>query len=260
MYLYREDFIDKLTFLKRSEHTIKGYDSDMFKFYKKYSEVNENSLQDYIFYLSNKNISAHSIQRFLSSVKIYCKFFGININFSVITKPRLAIRESSYIDDAVFEAGINNIKKEKRFNKPKQFIIDSFKVLYNTGLRIDEFMSLSIEDIVEKRNELVVIGKGNKERTVPINNEILDILKNKEFYTFINSLGSSTFLFWVKKYFGKEFSPHSFRHGYTTKLVNGGASEYTVKKVLGHASYTTTLRYFHAPREAVAQEVLKIIS
>jgi len=135
-----------------------------------------------------------------------------------------------------------------------------FDILYKTGLRVDELLSLSNNNIDRENNVLRVIGKGNKERFIPIHETILMILLDDSFYKILQKLSSGTIWYWTKKYFGKDFSPHSFRHGFTTRLIKKGLKERAIMSVLGHSSYTTTLRYFHENRDETHKEIIKALS
>jgi len=243
--------------LNRSNNTVKAYTNDLAKYFENYDAITESNLQSYI--IKNKNLSASSMHRRITAIKVYCKLFNIDINFSIIAKPRLKYREANFITDTAFKEGIQRIRVYKFRKHSRDHVSNLFDMLYNTGLRIDELTHLNKSNIDTETKSLVVIGKGNKERRIPVNDRILFYL-DQYFITFLNRTSKSTISFWTKLFFGKEYSPHSFRHGYTTKLINSGAGENIVKKVLGHESFTTTLRYFHNNFEEITDAVNLAIS
>ncbi len=142
------------------------------------------------------------------------------------------------------------------------------EVLYGCGLRVSELVTLKLADIYEQEECLRVIGKGDKERWVPINSRALALLMTyihnvrscqtvrhgEEKYIFISRLGrhlSRNFVFMflrdavTKAGIEKHVSPHSLRHSFATELVNGGADLRAVQEMLGHAKIATTEIYTH---------------
>ena len=152
------------------------------------------------------------------------------------------------------------------------------EVLYGCGLRVSELVGLRLSNIYEDEQYLQVIGKGNKERWVPINEHALRLLMNYvhtirshqpvrpgyEKYVFINRLGTSlsrnyVFMFLKdaveKAGIGKRVSPHSLRHSFATELVEHGADLRAVQEMLGHESISTTEIYTHISRETLRNTI-----
>ncbi len=147
-----------------------------------------------------------------------------------------------------------------------------FETLYSCGLRVTELVSLKISNLYLDIGFVKVIGKGDKERLVPIGSEAIkhiqlymdnirvhvDIKKGEEDMLFLNKHGKRmsrimVFLY-LKEYAAlagiqKSISPHTFRHSFATHLIEGGADLRVVQEMLGHASITTTEIYTHLDRD-----------
>ncbi|MFM9908600.1 MAG: tyrosine-type recombinase/integrase, partial [Chitinophagaceae bacterium] len=146
------------------------------------------------------------------------------------------------------------------------------ETLYSCGLRVSELVNLKISQLYTDIGFIRVIGKGDKERLVPIGSsaiKYIDIYKNQlrvhitakqghEDFLFLNNRGaqlSRVMIFLIlkdlvkKAGIKKNISPHSFRHSFATHLVEGGADLRAVQEMLGHASITTTEIYTHLDRE-----------
>jgi integrase/recombinase XerD len=146
------------------------------------------------------------------------------------------------------------------------------EVLYSSGLRVSELVELKKSQVFEDVGFLRVVGKGNKERLVPIGKDALKYLKiyqdevrvhqtpakGNEEYVFLNRRGQKltrVMIFLIIKKTAeqarikKNISPHTFRHSFATHLVEGGADLRAVQEMLGHESITTTEIYTHLNRE-----------
>ena len=141
-------------------------------------------------------------------------------------------------------------------------------VLYATGIRVSELINLSLIDFIADENVVRIIGKGNKERIVPMSTRDIDCINqyivkeravlcrkaNSSGYLFLNNRGNkiSRVSIWkiLKKYtllsgLSKEVSPHTIRHTFATHLIQGGANLRIVQELLGHADISTTQIYTH---------------
>lgn len=149
------------------------------------------------------------------------------------------------------------------------------EILYATGLRVSELVTLSIAQISQNEGVVRVMGKGNKERLVPLGEEALDWLKKYLLETRIpllagkvsNALfvtrrgeGMTRQMFWylIRKYalqvdIKKPLSPHTLRHAFATHMINHGADLRVVQLLLGHADISTTQIYTHVARERLKQ-------
>lgn len=154
------------------------------------------------------------------------------------------------------------------------------ETLYSCGLRVTEMISLKLSNLHFDIGYVKVLGKGNKERLVPVGDEAikhitiyrdtvrnhLDIKKGFEDFVFLNARGRSLsriFVFQQIKLLAslakikKNISPHTFRHSFATHLVKGGADLRAVQQMLGHESITTTEIYTHLDREYLRETIMR---
>ena len=152
------------------------------------------------------------------------------------------------------------------------------EVLYSSGLRVSELTDLRLSNIYEDIGFLRVVGKGSKERLVPIGKDALKYLKiyreevrvhvaiaeGHRDYVFLNRRGKKltrvmvfTIIKGLAKKVGldKNISPHTFRHSFATHLIEGGADLRAVQEMLGHESITTTEIYTHLDRDYLRQVI-----
>jgi integrase/recombinase XerD len=150
------------------------------------------------------------------------------------------------------------------------------EMLYSSGLRVSELVELKMSQIFDEVGFLKVVGKGNKERLVPIGKDALRYLrlyedhvrvhqtptKGHEEYVFLNRRGqklSRVMVFLMikktaeKAGINKNISPHTFRHSFASHLIEGGADLRAVQEMLGHESITTTEIYTHLDRDYLRQ-------
>ena len=169
------------------------------------------------------------------------------------------------------EAILNGIDLSKPEGHRNKAIIE---VMYGCGLRVSEVVNLRISNLHFRENYVRIIGKGDKERLVPIGHTAqqavllylegyrmhLKIKKGEEDIVFLNRRGSRLsreMIFMMIKEMAaaagirKTISPHTFRHSFATHLVEGGADLRAVQEMLGHESITTTEIYTHLDREYV---------
>ena len=154
------------------------------------------------------------------------------------------------------------------------------ETLYSCGLRVSELINLSFQNLFLDIGFIKVIGKGSKERLVPIGSQAIkfinlynenyrkgmNVKKGNEGYLFLNRRGSKlsrNMIFIIVKNiaislnFKKNISPHTFRHSFATHMIEGGADLRAVQEMLGHESITTTEIYTHLNREYLREVVNK---
>jgi integrase/recombinase XerD len=154
------------------------------------------------------------------------------------------------------------------------------EVLYSCGLRVSELVDLKISSIYWNDTFIRIIGKGNKERLVPVSSHALKLIKNylnqvrnhqriakgSEDFIFLNNRGkplTRVMVFTIIKQLAtqiglkKNISPHTFRHSFATHLIQNGADLRAVQEMLGHESITTTEIYTHLDRKFLFDTVLK---
>ncbi len=270
----------------RSQNTIDAYHRDSRRFleiikYKNHQTLKElkpTDISNYLKKLKEGGLSSASLARNLAAVKgflRYCLNEGIiEANPAQnISAPRLWRRMPSVLSTGQVESILTAPTDETAQGVRDGAMLET---LYATGLRVSELVSLQMKDINLDAGYLSTVGKGSKERLVPLGEYATrrvtnyrsgarqDILKGKvSEYLFVSRFGKrmSRQSFWkiVKKYalkagIRKEISPHSLRHSFATHLLEHGADLRTVQQMLGHSDITTTQIYTH-----VAQTRLKEI-
>jgi integrase/recombinase XerD len=264
-------------------NTISAYLNDISKFAQyldfagKKFEVENIDVEDikkFITWINELGMQVSSQSRVISGLK---SFFGFLLIEDVITTdPTLLLempRISKLLPDTLNIEEINSIVEAVDASKPdgirNKAIIE---VLYGCGLRVTELINLKISNLFYQEEYLKVIGKGNKERIMPVGSVALkfiriyleevrvhiDIKSGFEDYVFLSRLGSAlsrVAVFNIVKDLAaraginKSISPHTFRHSFATHLIEGGADLRAVQEMLGHSSITTTEIYTHINRD-----------
>jgi integrase/recombinase XerD len=188
---------------------------------------------------------------------------------SALESPKLSRKLPDTLNIHEVNSLISAIDASKPEGMRNKAIIE---VLYGCGLRVSELVTLKISDIHFKSEFIKVLGKGNKERIIPIGstalNQVaiyikeirvhLNVKKGYENFVFLNRLGSGLSRISVftmikdlaeKTGLQKTISPHTFRHSFATHLIEGGADLRAVQEMLGHSSITTTEIYTHLDRD-----------
>lgn len=218
----------------------------------------------YLKYLYKKKIRASSVNRKLVAVNSYYNFLVANKYissnpFKNIDKAKKENKLPTYLTYTEIEKITNAIKKEEYLYKA---IIE---LMYGCGLRVSEVVNIRLEDIHFHEKMIECIGKGNKQRYVPINDIALNCialyLKNirsqydvTSHYLFLNKQKKQlnrVYIFRLIKELAKRaninknVSPHTIRHTFATHLIENGANLRSVQEMLGHESITTTEIYTH---------------
>ena len=252
---------------------LKGLQSWLQSNNKNLMNCSESDLNSFLATKFDNGIAASSITRSLSSIKGFYNWLqvsgSIQINPSeLIESPKvgrkLPINLSENDIDRLLDAPDCATLRGKR----DKTILE---LLYATGLRISELTNLELSQIDLKRGLIKILGKGGKERIVPIGETALDwvrdyldnvrkdiINKNDNIYLFLSDKGTklSRKLCWnfISSYSkrvldNKYISPHSLRHAFATHLLNNGADLRSVQMLLGHSSLSTTQIYTHVAKE-----------
>jgi len=271
----REKFLDYLQLEKRySPHTITSYRRDLDDFYSFYlkTESSENIvkadkkvIRNFIVDLSENNISKRTINRKLSSLRSFYLFLlrlgEIQISpLETISSLKFYAEKQIPMSQEEMEFLQNNVMDNAS-------ILDRciVEVLYQTGIRKAELCGLIFESVNLEVQQLKILGKGNKERYIPISEDLANLLLNylqirnpkDEFksYFFVNNQGkklTEKFVYVVvNKYLSlvtskKKTSPHILRHSFATHVLDNGADISKVKKILGHSSLASTQVYTNA--------------
>lgn len=281
---YLKGFKSYLT-LERSlsKNSVEAYISDVSKLFQYLNEdsnsssvqkVSLNDLRSFLSWLNEFNISSSTQARILSGIKSFYNYLMLegvirNDPSELLEAPKIGrkLPITLSIDEIDrIESVIDLSKPDGARNKA---IIET---LYSCGLRVTELLELKLSNLYPDEGFIRVIGKGDKERLVPIGssalkyimiyvNEIrvhLNIKPKNEDFVFLNKRGtklSRIMIFNIvkdlteKAGIGKVVSPHTFRHSFATHLVEGGADLRAVQEMLGHESITTTEIYTHLDRQ-----------
>jgi len=232
--------------------------------------------------LSEKyNITETSQARCLSGIRAFYKYLLYEdlipySPFELIESPKLARKLPQILS---FEE-IERIENAFDLSKPENFRNKAIiETLYSCGLRVSELVNLKKSNLHFKQEFIMIIGKGNKQRIVPIGSYArklitmyikeyrvhIKIKKGHEDYVFLNRWGrklTRVYVFTMIKQvvsdagINKEVSPHTFRHSFATHLLEGGADLRSIQMMLGHESITTTEIYTHINREYLTDTIL----
>ena len=280
---YIKDFLQYLLFQKRySQHTITSYENDLTAFWQfiapynfaEISEVKAPVIRSWLATLKAEGLSSRSINRKISSLKSFFKFLlrnrALSINpMATIVSPKVNKRLHEFVETEHIENLFTRIDfPETETGKTERLILE---ILYSTGIRKSELINLKIENIDFGGQQIKILGKGSKERIIPVSGELLGEIKaylnetNHTNYLFLNKKGQTLnprYVYGVvKKYLalvttiGKK-SPHVLRHSFATHLSNNGAELNAIKELLGHSSLAATQIYTHNNIEKL-KEVFK---
>lgn len=245
-------------------------------------DISYENLQEYIYQLSKNKISERSQARGISSIKAFFKFlleedYREDNPASLLEGPKLGLYLPDTLSMEDIDRIIEHIDTTADIGKRNQCILE---VLYGCGLRVSELVDLKISNINFKENYLMVEGKGEKTRLVPlakstaafilnyIENVRVNAKFNKKFQDtlFLNSRGtnmSRVIVFIIIKEMtqragiNKSISPHTFRHSFATHLLQNGADLRFIQEMLGHSSITTTQVYTHLKTEELRDVIIQ---
>ena len=271
-----EDFLKYLKILKKhSEYTIINYKKDLLELYQFKKEVinfNEKDRDNYLEYLYMRKLSRNSISRKLSSIRSFYHYLEVEGKikqnyFKEIKNPKRKLGLPKYAKNNDLEKMFQVYDKETALGQRNALILE---MLYATGIRVGELVSIKIDDIDFYNHSIKILGKGRKERIVFYGSYCEDVLdlylsdgyqklntKNTN-YLFLNKNGdeiSSRYIGIIienavrKCQLDYHISPHTLRHTFATDLLNAGADLMTVKELLGHSSINTTGIYTHVTSE-----------
>tara|TARA_Y100000992_G_scaffold143294_1_gene95115 strand:- start:1080 stop:1997 length:918 start_codon:yes stop_codon:yes gene_type:complete len=248
---------------------------------KKINSINHEDFQNYLAHLNELKINARSQSRVISSMRSFFKYLMIekiidNNPSELLENPKTGKKLPEFLTIDEIDLMVSQIDRSKSDGERNIAILE---VLYGCGLRVTELIELKISEIYWKEGFIRIIGKGNKERLVPLGkiaskhlkiylNEIRVHQKiDNQFvdHVFINKNGkklSRVMIFKIikklteKAGIQKNVSPHTLRHSFATHLVEGGADLRAVQEMLGHQSITTTEIYTHLDKNYLKQNIL----
>ncbi len=284
---YVAQFLDYLKYQKRySVHTITNYERDLIELWDylqtEYAisaihSIEAVVIRSWLAQLKKDDKSAKTINRKGSTLKSYFKYlFKENIitttPMATISLPKVGKKLPSYLKESETDTLINYVELSDGFKGlTEKLMIEMF---YATGMRLSELINLKVSQVDIDREHIKVLGKGNKERIIPVQQSLIDKIKNyiaERPETEINNLfvtekGKPYYARRVyeivRKYISatpttlQKKSPHILRHTFATHLMNNGADLNAVKELLGHSSLAATQVYTHNTIEKL-KEVYK---
>lgn len=274
-----QPFLDYLKFEKRySAHTIISYQTDITAFFiylnknfgdLRLSEISHSFIRSWLADLKENKLTSKSINRKISTLRSFFKYHLKRGNIASVptanlVSPKISKRLPVFVKESetkqLLETLNSSTEDWKTLNA--RMLISLF---YATGMRLSELINLKEKQLDPARLQLRVLGKGNKERIIPVSKEVIQGIKeyqdlkrktfeNSEDILLVTGKGKKMYpkYAWllVNKYLGEastldKKSPHVLRHTFATHLMNNGAELNAVKELLGHASLAATQVYTH---------------
>lgn len=243
-------------------------------------QVTADTLRAFAADLYDLGISSRSQARIISGIKSFFRFLKLEgyleVNPALMLEsphPGRKLPEVLRLDE--IDAMISAIDLSKPEGQRNRAIIET---LYGCGLRVSELVNLEISRIYSREQYIIVHGKGNKERIVPISpqalheieeylpqREMLPVKPGEDNILFLNRRGrrlTRVMIFYIIKSLAaeagikKDISPHTLRHSFATHLLEGGANLRAIQQMLGHEDISTTEIYIHIDRRRLRDEIL----
>ncbi len=245
-------------------------------------DIQIDDLKSFLKWVNLQGMSPHTQARTLSGLKAFFNY--LLLEYLIQTDPSALLQSpklSRKLPDTLSLPEINSLIDAIDLSKPEGMRNKAMlEMLYGCGLRVSELVTLKISNLFLDIDLIKIIGKGNKERLVPIGGEAVKYLKiwlqelrvhvaikpGKEDFVFLNRRGSPlsrVMVFLIIKDLAtqiglkKKISPHTFRHSFATHLIEGGADLRAVQEMLGHESITTTEIYTHLDRDYLRSTILQ---
>lgn len=270
-----------------SQNSIEAYLDDVRKlnsyFLEKHGErlpdsVTYTDLKNFILWFGERNSNSRTQARVLSGIRAFFRFMLIEGEIkenpsTLLESPKLGLKLPGVLSIEEIDRMIGQIDLSKPEGHRNKAIIET---LYGCGLRVSELTSLRLTDLHEKEGFVIVTGKGNKQRLVPIGRTALKEINlykkdrlllpviHDENILFLNRRGrklTRSMIFHIIKELAakagirKNIHPHTFRHSFATHLVQAGADLRAVQEMLGHESILTTEIYTHIDRTFLRDQI-----
>lgn len=271
-----------------SENTATAYLEDLSKLliylqdaHIDYCHVDLDILRDFLIGLSDIGICARSHARIISGIKSFYHFLvlekKVDEDYSVLLEtPKIGLKLPEVLTVDEIDSILQVIDLSVALGQRNRAMIE---MLYSCGLRVSELVNLRISDLYLESEYISVIGKGDKQRLVPISQRAIHEIDNwmidrnaisvqrgEEDILFLNRRGAKLtryMVFRLVKYYAalagvkKSISPHTFRHSFATHLLEGGANLRAIQEMLGHKSILTTEIYTHVDMNLLRDQVNK---
>ena len=285
------EFLGYLTFQKRySHHTIISYQNDLSAFFNFISSeygspdivaITSSMVRSWLASLKQGKIASKTINRKISTLKSFFKYQlkKETIEVDPMT-PILSLKISRRLPSFVEQKDIKTLFSYVEFPDTWEGKTDRLllMIFYQTGIRLSELISIKDSHVDKSNSTIKVLGKGNKERLIPVSNQLLQLIdayisekkssieNQSSPFLLVRKKGEKLYPKYVyntvKKYLGnvstnERKSPHVLRHTFATHLTNNGADINAVKELLGHSSLASTQVYTHNSIEKL-KEVHKL--
>ncbi len=286
---YFKDFENFLKLERNlSVNTIKSYRSDLkkFEFYlsktsvKKLSFIGPEIVREFL-YEQSKRVSVKTQGRIISTLKTFFNFLVLeklindspieNIDYPKVDSKIPLVLSTDEIDKII------SCAFSKKFGLRNQTIIE---IMYSCGLRVSEVTEMKISNIFFDESLIKILGKGNKERFIPLSRTAKKLLYNYITYNrknfsqdkqsidivFLNNRGKKLTRVMVyniindaalEAKINKKISPHTLRHSFATHLIENGASIISIQKMMGHENVVTTEKYLHVNKKHLIETMIK---
>lgn len=249
---------------------------------KELISISSDDLKDFLMWVNELGMLPPTQARVLSGLKAFFKYLVLE---NIISTDPSALLESPKtsrkLPDTLNIVEINTIIEAIDLSKPEGMRNKAIlEILYGCGLRVSELTGLKISNLYLDIDFIKILGKGNKERLVPIGSDAIKYLRifideirvhiqvktGNEDFVFLNNRGnpiSRVMVFLIIKNLAdkagikKSISPHTFRHSFATHLIEGGADLRAVQEMLGHESITTTEIYTHLDRDYLRETIIQ---
>lgn len=272
------EFFDELQHVRgRSLNTVMAYRRDL-ELYIQYLEKGSDSVRGFYQFMNEQNLSVRSQARVISSLRTYFKFLETRgqkaPQLNELRPPKVKIALPKALTHEEFEKLYAACTVEDELKTQRNQITLLF--LYGLGCRVSELIGLNLADFNETGPWMRVVGKGNKERLVPLTNKIVErlkiyleqvrpaMIKDQGQSILVNDRGHKPsrvdvwrwLAAWSQKAgFSETVNPHRFRHGCATALLEQGADLRSIQMLLGHASIQTTQIYTTVTHQQMNKEV-----
>lgn len=271
-----------------SANTLDAYMRDVDKLFRYLAveqvdvlDVKLEDLEHFAAFISDLGIGPRSLARILSGVRQFYRFLVIDGYLEVDPTELLeSPKQPDHLPEVLSTAEVDLLEQAIDLSKWEGYRNRAIiEVLFSCGLRVSELTNLKLSNLYIEEQYIRVMGKGSKERLVPISPRALDELNywfadrnvmkikpGEEDYVFLNRRGQhltrTMILIMIKRYaveagIKKTISPHTLRHSFATSLLEGGADLRAIQAMLGHESIGTTEIYTHIDTSTLRQEILE---
>ena len=272
-------FSDHLKFEKMySAHTVRSYHDDLTQFNDyletqfggmKLRDISAPVVRSWLASMKQHKMTARTITRKISTLKSFYKFMmrsGVVAKSPMtgIVSPKLAKKLPSYVEEKQLKTLFRDVEFEDDWNGYTAKV--AIRMLYQLGIRLSELVNCREAQVDHANRQVKILGKGNKERIIPVGKELLKLLKDyagkkrqvfeqpEKTYLLVTGKGKKLYPKYIYRLTHdylelvttiEKKSPHVLRHSFATHLMNNGAELNAVKDLLGHASLAATQVYTH---------------